>query len=141
MAARKRSAKSGRAKSVRTKTVDSKKRSQPTKRAAPKTASKAGARSAQAAAAKKKSVAKKIGGKKTAAAKRRPVSGKAVKKPQRTARGGIRQGGKATPKGGVKATLNREVNGLAVDDKANVGVVDPNLQVKSLRKTKSTNPE
>ncbi len=135
MAARKRSAKSGRAKSVRTKTVASKKRLQPTKRAAPKTASKAGARSAQAAAAKKKSVAKK-----TVAAKRRPASGKAVKKPQRTARGGIRQGGKATPKGGVKTTLNREVNGLAVDGKANVGVVDPNLQVKSLRKTKIQTP-
>ncbi len=63
-----------------------------------------------------------------------------MKKPQRTARGGIRQGGKATPKGGVKTTLNREVNGLTVDDKANGGVVEPKLQMKSLRKTKIQTP-
>ncbi len=129
MAARKRSAKSVRAKSVRTKTANSKKRSQPTTRAAPKKAKRAGARSTQAAAAKK-----------TAAAKKRPASGKAVKKPQRTAREGIRQGGKGTPEGGVKTTLNREANGLAVDGKANGGVVDPKLQVKSLQNSKIQTP-
>ncbi len=120
---------------------NSKKRSQPRTRAAPKKAGKGGARPAQAAAAKKTAAAKRTAAaKKIAAGKKSPVSGKSATKPQRTARGGIRQGGKATPKGGVKTILNREANGPAVDEKAIGGVLDPKLQAKSLEKIKVQTP-